>query len=183
MVRRERFASGVTGLQIAESISPRLAKESIAAKVDGVVRDLSYPVATDAAVELLTFDKPQGKQVFWHSSSHIMAQAVQELFPRCEARDRSADRRRLVLRFRGRTAVLAGRPGPHREADGGDCGRGCPVPVRGQERFESVDYYKAKGAIYKVELLEGSKMTPSPSITTADSRISVVALTYRGQES
>ena len=50
------FAAGVTGMQIAESISPRLAKEAVAAKVGGVVRDLSHPVTTDAPIELLTFD-------------------------------------------------------------------------------------------------------------------------------
>ncbi len=75
------FESGTTGYEIAKSISPRLAKEAIAIKVDGKVRDLSYPVPEDAPVQILTFNDPDGRQVFWHSSSHIMAQAVQELFP------------------------------------------------------------------------------------------------------
>ena len=75
------YEQGSTGYDIARSISPRLAKDAIAVKVDGVVRDLSAPVADDAEVAILTFDDPEGRQVFWHSSSHIMAQAVQELFP------------------------------------------------------------------------------------------------------
>ena len=75
------FELGTTGLDIAKSISPRLAKDALAIKVNGMVRDLSYKVPENAPVQLLTFDDPEGRQVFWHSSSHIMAQAVQELFP------------------------------------------------------------------------------------------------------
>lgn len=75
------FEQGVTGYQIAESISPRLAKEAIAVEVDGKVRDLSAPIPQDAEVRVLTFNDPEGRTVFWHSSSHIMAQAVQEMFP------------------------------------------------------------------------------------------------------
>jgi threonyl-tRNA synthetase len=75
------FENGVTGFQVAQSISPRLAKEAIAVKVNGEVRDLSYPIPADAPVEIFTFKNPEGREVFWHSSSHIMAQAVQELFP------------------------------------------------------------------------------------------------------
>ncbi len=75
------YDEGVSGYEIAKSISPKLAKAAIAVKVDGVVRDLYAPVPNDANVEILTFDQPEGREVFWHSSSHIMAQAVQELFP------------------------------------------------------------------------------------------------------
>ncbi|HSH00221.1 MAG TPA: TGS domain-containing protein, partial [candidate division Zixibacteria bacterium] len=75
------FPSGATGREIAESISPRLAKEAIAIKVNGVVRDLSAPVGGDAAIQILTFDDPEGRQVFWHSSAHLMAQAVRAHFP------------------------------------------------------------------------------------------------------
>ena len=75
------FDHGSTGSDIARSISPRLAKDALAIKVNGQVRDLSFRVPEDAPIEILTFDQPEGRQVFWHSSSHIMAQAVQELFP------------------------------------------------------------------------------------------------------
>ncbi|MCX6828355.1 MAG: threonine--tRNA ligase [candidate division Zixibacteria bacterium] len=75
------FPCGVTGFEIAKSISPRLAKEAIAAKVDGDLKDLSCPIVGNAPIEIVTFDSPEGKKVFWHSTSHIMAQAVQELFP------------------------------------------------------------------------------------------------------
>jgi threonyl-tRNA synthetase len=70
-----------TGIDIARSIGPRLAKEALAIKVNGAVRDLSLPVPDGAKVEILTFDSSEGKTVFWHTSSHILAQAVQALFP------------------------------------------------------------------------------------------------------
>jgi threonyl-tRNA synthetase len=70
-----------TGLDIAQSLGQRLAKDALAIKVDGVVRDLSLPVPDNAKVEIITFDSEAGKSVFWHTSSHILAQAVQELFP------------------------------------------------------------------------------------------------------
>ncbi|MBU8932748.1 MAG: threonine--tRNA ligase [candidate division Zixibacteria bacterium] len=75
------FESGVTGYDIARDISPGLAKAAIAVKVDGEVCDLNAVISSDISIEILTFDQPEGRQVFWHSSSHIMAQAVQELFP------------------------------------------------------------------------------------------------------
>lgn len=75
------FEPGVTGYDIARNISPGLAKAAIAVKVDGEVRDLYAVIPSDAPIEILTFDQAEGRQVFWHSSSHIMAQAVTELFP------------------------------------------------------------------------------------------------------
>jgi len=77
----KEYSSGTTGYEIARSISPKLAKVAIAVKVDGVVRDLCAEIPSNAPIEILTFDQDEGKEVFWHSSSHIMAQAVQELFP------------------------------------------------------------------------------------------------------
>ena len=75
------YDQGSTGYDIAKSISPRLAKAAIAVKVNGKVRDLHAPIPEDAPVQILTFDDPEGREVFWHSSSHIMAQAVVETFP------------------------------------------------------------------------------------------------------
>lgn len=75
------YEAGITGYDLAKSISPGLAKNAVAFKIDGKVTDLFAPIKKDAAIEILTFDNDEGKQVFWHSSSHIMAQAVLELFP------------------------------------------------------------------------------------------------------
>lgn len=78
---RKEFEPGVTVLQVAESIGAGLAKASLAGKVGGNPVDLSHVLHEDAEVELLTFSSDDGKQVYWHSTAHIMAQAVQDLYP------------------------------------------------------------------------------------------------------
>ena len=75
------YAQGVTGLQIAESISPRLAQEVLAVGVNGETRDLMRPIDEDASVKLYKWDDEEGKHVYWHSSAHLMAEALQELYP------------------------------------------------------------------------------------------------------
>jgi len=75
------YPVGTTLLEIAKSISSRLAKEALVAKVNGRLMDLTSPLNEDASVTFLTFDDEEGKQVYRHSTSHVMAQAVQKLFP------------------------------------------------------------------------------------------------------
>lgn len=77
----KEYAKGTTAMQIAESISPRLAQEVLAASVNGQVWDLSRPITEDAAVKLFKWDDEEGKHAFWHSSAHLMAEALQELYP------------------------------------------------------------------------------------------------------
>ena len=76
-----QFAEGVTPFQIAESISPRFAADVLAAKINGEEWDISRPVNADATVELFKWDDPEGKHAFWHSSAHLLAEALQELYP------------------------------------------------------------------------------------------------------
>ena len=73
--------AGTTGLEIAESIGAGLARDALAIKVNGEVRDLDRPVTEDAEIEILTWDDEEGKQTFWHSSAHLMAEALQALYP------------------------------------------------------------------------------------------------------
>ena len=77
----KEFAAGTTPLQIAESISQRLAQEVLAASVNGQEWDLSRPIEEDATIQLYKWDDPEGKHAFWHSSAHLMAEALQELYP------------------------------------------------------------------------------------------------------
>ncbi len=77
----KEFEKGISALQIAESISSRLAQDTVAVEVDGVVRDLSYKIENDSSVKFLTFDDDKGKEVYWHSTSHLMAHAIQEIYP------------------------------------------------------------------------------------------------------
>lgn len=84
------YERGVTGYEIAKSISPRLAEEALAASVkfaddttagQGVTYDLDRPIDRDASIALLKWEDEEGKQVFWHSSSHLMAEALEDLYP------------------------------------------------------------------------------------------------------
>jgi threonyl-tRNA synthetase len=73
--------SGTTPREIAEGIGPRLAREALAARIDGHFIDLDTPITQDTQIQIITFDSPEGRDIFRHSSSHIMAQAVLRLFP------------------------------------------------------------------------------------------------------
>lgn len=75
------FEHEVTGLEIAESISNRLAKEVLSVMVDGEVWDLTRKITKDATVKLLMWDDREGKETFWHSSAHLMAEAIEFFFP------------------------------------------------------------------------------------------------------
>ncbi len=84
------FEKGVTGYEIAKSISPRLAEEVLAVAVKpatdttvskGVTYDLNRPIEEDSSIVLLKWDDDEGKRVFWHSSSHLMAEALEDIFP------------------------------------------------------------------------------------------------------
>jgi threonyl-tRNA synthetase len=79
--REKSMPSGITGQEVAEKIGSRLAKDALAIKLDGHLQDLNVPVHHDAAIEIVTFDAPEGRDVYWHSTSHLMAQAVKQLFP------------------------------------------------------------------------------------------------------
>ncbi|HHW42441.1 MAG TPA: threonine--tRNA ligase [Desulfotomaculum sp.] len=75
------YPSGTPLSRVAAGISPRLAKEALVASVDGRLVDLSFPLEKDAAVQFYTFEDEQGRDVFRHSSAHVLAQAVKRLFP------------------------------------------------------------------------------------------------------
>lgn len=75
------FEKGVTGLEIAQSISQRLAQEVLAVSVNGETWDLTRPIESDASVNLLKWEDEEGKHAYWHSSAHLMAEALQELYP------------------------------------------------------------------------------------------------------
>lgn len=75
------YEAGVTGLQIAESISPRLAQDVLACGVNGETTELNRPINEDAAFVLYKWDDEEGKHAFWHTSAHLMAEALQELYP------------------------------------------------------------------------------------------------------
>lgn len=75
------YPAGVKGIEIAKSISEGLARVSLAIEVDGELRDLSRPIEKDSSIKILTWNDAGGKYAFWHSSAHLMAEALEELYP------------------------------------------------------------------------------------------------------
>ncbi len=155
---RREFEAGVTGLQIAESISNGLAREALAVEVNGEVWDLSRAVTFDATLRILKWDDDGGKYAYWHSSAHVMAEAIEALFPG--------------------TRFGIGPPietGFYYDIDLGDHAltnedlatietkmhelTARDVPYRREEKKweEAVAYFKKKGDPYKLELLDELK--------------------------
>ena len=79
--KQRQYEAGTTGYQIAESISPRLVSEVLAVSVNDKTMDLQIPIRENATVKFYKWEDEQGKQVFWHSSSHLMAEALEILYP------------------------------------------------------------------------------------------------------
>ena len=77
----KEFPEGTTAAEIAANIGPGLKKAALAAEVDGCLVDLDYPIEADSRVSIITYDNDAGKEIFWHSSAHIMASAILRLYP------------------------------------------------------------------------------------------------------
>ncbi len=75
------YSDGVSGLEIAKSISEGLARNAVGVVVNGEYYELNRPIESDATLKIATFDDDDGKQMYWHSSAHLMAEAIQELYP------------------------------------------------------------------------------------------------------
>lgn len=76
-----QFDAGITGLEIAKSISEGLARNALGIIVNGVAYDLSRPILQDATIRILTWNDDEGKEIFWHSTAHLMAEALETLYP------------------------------------------------------------------------------------------------------
>ena len=151
----KQMPAGSTGYDIARSISEGLARKVIAAKVNGEVWDLTRPIGQDATVQLLTWDDPEGKATFWHSSAHLMAEALEALYPGIkfgigppidqgfyydiDFGDREFDGHELA-KVEQKMQELAQRKDPY---------------VRKEvSKQEALDYFTKKGDEYKLELIE-----------------------------
>lgn len=78
---RKDYHSGVTGAEIAQDVDAGLAERALSVSINGEVWDLARPITGDASVKILTWESPEGKMTYWHSSAHLMAEAVETLFP------------------------------------------------------------------------------------------------------
>jgi threonyl-tRNA synthetase len=77
----KEFEEGITGYEIAREISPRLATDALVVEINGLMRDLDYKIVNNSVVKFHTFDDEKGKMVYWHSTSHLMAHAIQDIHP------------------------------------------------------------------------------------------------------
>lgn len=150
----QSYDAGTTGLEIARSISSKLAKEAIAIKLNNKVVDLNHPIREDTPVEILTFDQPEGKEVFWHSSSHIMAQAVLELFPNTKLAIGPPIDEGWYYDFEVENPFspedLEKIENKMKEIISEDA----QFTSKVMRRKEAIEHYRAKNASYKVEILE-----------------------------
>ncbi|MFP4529640.1 MAG: threonine--tRNA ligase [Candidatus Kapaibacterium sp.] len=156
------FESGTTGMEIAKSISEGLARNSVGIMVNGEKYDLGRPIHEDAEVRILTFDDEEGKDIFWHSSAHLMAEAIQDLYPGVKFGigpsiengfyydvDLPGDR------------VISSEDLPAIEKKMTELARKKSEYKRQEiEWDEAIKYYKEIGDEYKVELLEDLKGQP-----------------------
>jgi threonyl-tRNA synthetase len=145
--------SGITGQAIAEKIGSRLAKDALAIKLDGQLKDLNLPIVNDTAVEIVTFGSREGHDVYWHSTSHLMAHAVKQLYPNARLAigpsieegfyyDFDFDRPFTpedLAKIEARMAELAK--------------AGLPVTRREFSKADAVSFFQKRGEAYKVELI------------------------------
>ncbi len=79
--KTKEFEAGISAFEIAKAISSRIADDALAVKLNGVVKELNVKISESASLQFLTFDDPDGKHVYWHSTSHLMAHSIQSLYP------------------------------------------------------------------------------------------------------
>ena len=151
------FDVGTTGLDIAKSISPRLAKVALAIEIDGQVCDLGHAVSQYASVRILTFDNVEGRKVFWHSCSHIMAQAVQELFPGTKLAIGPSIEEGWYYDFDVDKPFSPDDLEKIEKRMKEIISENAPFRCESMNRDDAIKHYRDKGETYKVELIEDLK--------------------------
>lgn len=152
----QEYAAGVTGASVAESISAKLGREALSVTVNGEVWDLSRPIEQDSTVRVNTWEDADGKMTFWHSSAHLMAEAVEALFPGAQLAigpaieagfyyDVDFGDRRITEEDLRRIETKMKELARQNES----------FVRRSVSKAEALATYKAKGDPYKVELIEG----------------------------
>ena len=151
---------GATGLDLARSISEGLARNALAVSVNGETRDLSRPVPPDATVAILTFDDAQGRAAFWHSSAHLLAEALEALYPGIHLGIGPSIEAGFY--YDVDTSAVAGAPQigaddlPAIEQKMTELARRDEAFTRRDvPKAEAVAHFAGKGDPYKLELLEG----------------------------
>ncbi len=152
----KEFEKGVTGMQVALGISEGLARNVLAAKVNGQVWDANRPIEEDAELQLLTWNDKEGKSTFWHSSAHLMAEALEALYPGVKLGIGPPIDNGFYYDVDFGEKTLEGAELERIEAKMMELARQKNEYVRKDiSKPEAVEYYKEKGDEYKLDLLEG----------------------------
>ncbi len=149
------YPEGVSGLEIAKSISPRLAKEVLSISVNGETWDLTRTITEDAAIKLYKWEDEEGKHAFWHSSAHLMAEALESLYPGMKfGIGPSIENGFYYDVDPGDGIVLRDADMPKIEARMKELARQKNTYVRTDvTKQEALDYFTEKGDEYKLELI------------------------------
>ncbi len=150
------YPAGVTGLEIASGISEGLARNVLAAKVNGEVWDATRPITTDAAVTLLTWTNDEGKSTFWHSSAHLLAEALEALYPGVRFGTGPSIEKGFYYDVDLGGASISQDDFPKIEAKMLELARQKNTYLREDiSKADALAYFSEKGDPYKIELIEG----------------------------
>ncbi len=149
-----QYEAGTTAMQIAESISSGLARNVLSAKINGEVWDATRPIAQDAEVQLLTWSDPEGKQTFWHSSAHLLAEALEALYPGVKFGIGPPIENGFYYDVDLGDRVLSADELPEIEAKMKELAKQkSPYFRKEVSKSDALAYFKEKGDEYKIELL------------------------------
>ncbi|MCO6489019.1 MAG: threonine--tRNA ligase [Phaeodactylibacter sp.] len=156
--QKRQYEKGATALDIARSISHGLAKKVISAKVNGEVWEATRPIEHDARLQLLTWDDKDGKMTFWHSSAHLMAEALEAIYPGIKFGTGPATESGFYYDVDPNGHVISSDDFPRIEQKMIELARQKNEYVRKPISLEAaVEFFKEKGDEYKLELLEKRK--------------------------
>ena len=150
------YEQGVTGLQIAESLSPALARDVVSCGINGETTELNRPINEDASINLYKFSDDEGKHTFWHTSAHLLAEALQELYPGIQFGFGPAVENGFfydVMPADGQ--VISENDFPKIEAKMRELAKkNEPVVRREVSKADAIEEFKAMGQDYKVEHID-----------------------------
>ena len=150
-----QYAEGITGIEIAKSISEGLARNVISVKVGDEVWDATRPINADARVKLLTWNDEEGKGTFWHSSAHLMAEAIEQLFPGTKFGIGPHIENGFYYDIDFGTQPISSEDFPKIENKMLELARANQQFIRKEvSRDAAIEYFTKKGDEYKIELLQ-----------------------------
>ncbi len=148
------FDGQTSGAEIAAKIGPGLAKAALAVKVNGKLQDLAMPITTDADIDIITAKSPEGLDIIRHTCSHVMAQAVQELYPETQVTIGPAIENGFYYDFARETPFTPADLEAIEKKMAEIVDRDEPIVREEKPRGEAIAFFKEKGEKYKVELIE-----------------------------